>query len=411
MPSQVAVGPFRSAVGRTVLAAIREGSTTFGLDERDSLSFDGAGRLIRAFRCGRSIRRSLDHRFIEKRRTGPWPWSAARRPLDPAEARALLAAVAADLAAIAQALAEPRPAAAGAHARRLRARVAEILAWTPARLEADAAAFRSLYGSIPILPPDQYGAVVVQVTEGCAYNQCSFCRFYRDRAFRVKSPEALRAHLRAVRQYFGKGLATRGSVFLGDANALVLPPGRILEALTAVAEELPCDRPGWRGVSSFVDAFSGLPKAAEDFRAMAARGLRRVYLGMESGCDEVLRLLNKPATTAEALALVRAVKAGGVQVGVIVMLGIGGERLAARHQEETLAAVDAMGLGRGDLVYLSPLEAEADSPYRQREREAGIRPLDEAGMAEQLHALRAGLRGTPGRGPVVAVYDIREFIY
>jgi len=129
----------------------------------------------------------------------------------------------------------------------------------------------------------------------------------------------------------------------------ILPPGRILETLTAVGKALSRDRPGWRGVYSFVDAFSGLPKAAEEFRAMAARGLRRVYLGMESGCDEILCLLNKPATTAEALALVRALKAGGVQVGVIVMLGIGGERFAARHQEETLAAVEAMGLGRCDV--------------------------------------------------------------
>jgi radical SAM superfamily enzyme YgiQ (UPF0313 family) len=293
----------------------------------------------------------------------------------------------------------------------LRGRLAEILRWTPEALEADAVAFGGLYRPIPILPPDQYGAVVVQVTEGCSYNQCAFCQFYRDRAFRVKSPEELRQHLRAVRHYFGKGLATRRSVFLADANALVLSAPRILGALEAVAEELPCDTPGFRGVFSFVDACSGLPKRAADFRAMAARGLRRVYLGMETGCDELLRLLHKPSTAAEALALVRALKEGGVQVGLIVMVGIGGERYAVPHLRETLAALGAMPLGPGDLVYLSPLEASPDSPYRQREREAGTRPLGDAEMDEQLRVLRAGLWGRPGGRPVVAVYDIRDFLY
>jgi hypothetical protein len=411
MTLPVAVGPFRSATGRTGLAALREGSTTVGLDERDSLSFDGAGRLIRAFWAGCSIRRSLDHRFIETRRTGPYPWRAERRTLDPAESRALLAAIARDLEAAAEALAGPRPALAGAHAEVLRRRLAEILRWTPEALEADAAAFGRLYRPIPILPPDQYGAVVVQVTEGCSYNQCSFCHFYRDRAFRVKSPEELRRHLRAVRQYFGKGLATRRSVFLADANALVLSPPRVLDALEAVAETLPGAVPGFRGVYSFVDAFSGLPKAAADFRAMAARGLRRVYLGMETGCDALLRLLNKPSTTAEALGLGRALKEGGVQLGLIVMVGIGGERYAASHLRETLAALGNMPLGSGDLVYLSPLEASPDSPYRQREREAGIRPLGDAEMAGQLLALRAGLRQRPGRRPAVAVYDVRDLVY
>ncbi len=394
-----------------MLAALRDGSTTVSLDERDSLSFDGAGRLIRAFWSGRSIRRSLDHRFIETRRAGPYPWRAARRTLEAAEARALLAAIARDLEATAEALEGPPPAVAGPHGGMLRERLAEILGWTPEALEADAAGFSRVYRPIPILPPDQYGAVVVQVTEGCSYNQCTFCQFYRDRAFRVKSPEELRRHLRAVRDYFGKGLATRRSVFLADANALVLPAARILGTLEAVAEALPCESPGFRGVYSFVDAFSGLPKAAADFRAMAARGLRRVYLGMETGCDALLRLLNKPSTTAEALSVARALKEGGVQVGLIIMVGIGGERYSASHLRETLTALDAMPLGPGDLVYLSPLDASPDSPYRQRERQAGIRPLGDEGMAQQLLTLRAGLRGRPGGRPVVAVYDIRDFLY
>jgi hypothetical protein len=64
-----------------VVAALREDSTTVGLDGEDSVSFDRSGRLIRAFWGGRSIRRSLDNRFIEKRKAGVYAWSYIRREL------------------------------------------------------------------------------------------------------------------------------------------------------------------------------------------------------------------------------------------------------------------------------------------------------------------------------------------
>lgn len=411
MSSQVGVGPFRTPSGRSVLAALREDSTTFALEGAHSLSFDRAGRLIRAFWDRRSIRRGLDNRFIEKRRVGPYPWSAVRRDLDRAEVAALWETISRELSGIRDALAGPLPGIPESQARDLAARVTSILGWSMAALEADGARFRSVYLPIPILPPDQYGALVVQVTEGCSYNRCTFCRFYRDRPFRAKAPEELSRHIRAVRAFFGEALPLRRSVFLADANALVLPFPRLLEVFEILQAELPLQGGSLRGVYSFIDAFSGVPKSAADFRALRERGLRRVYLGLESGCDDLLRFLNKPATAADALELVQALKRAGVHVGIIVMVGIGGDRYAERHVRETLAAVNGMGLGPTDLLYLSPLAADPDSPYRRQERAAGIRPLTEAETDAQLRALKAGLRFDPGARPKVAIYDIRDFVY
>lgn len=411
MASRLVVPAFRLPSGRSVAAALQDASTTFALDGAHSLSFDRAGRLIRAFWEGRSIRRSLDNRFVEKRKAGRYAWSYARRELDAAERRALLDAILGALAAI-RAGAEGLGAALGVTQREaLQARLKDILGWSPEALEADAARFRSVYLSIPILPPDQYGALVVQATEGCSYNQCTFCRFYRDRPFRAKSPQQLSAHLRAVREFFGEGLRLRRGVFLADANSLVLSQARLLEAFELLHAELPLASGKSRGVYSFIDAFSGMPKSLADFRALAERGLRRVYLGLESGCDDLLRFLGKPATADEALEVVRRLRAAGVQVGIIVMVGAGGDRFAARHLEETLAVVNTMQLGPGDFLYLSPLAAAPDSPYRQQEREAGIRPLTEAETDAELRALKAGLRFDPRGRPKVAIYDIRDFIY
>ena len=97
---QTALGPFPAGALRSVLAALRNDSTTIDLDRRCALSFDRAGRLIRAFWDGRSIRRGLDDRFVEKRKTGPYPWSFARRELAPAERLALLDGVVREISAI-----------------------------------------------------------------------------------------------------------------------------------------------------------------------------------------------------------------------------------------------------------------------------------------------------------------------
>jgi radical SAM superfamily enzyme YgiQ (UPF0313 family) len=68
-----------------------------------------------------------------------------------------------------------------------RAWLSHIAGWNWDRLEGEAGPFRnSIYKPVSILPPDQYLALVVQATEGCSYNECSFCTFYRDRPFRIK---------------------------------------------------------------------------------------------------------------------------------------------------------------------------------------------------------------------------------
>ena len=126
-------------------------------------------------------------------------------------------------------------------------------------------------GLSAFLPPDQYLALVVQATEGCSYNQCTFCDFYRDRPFRVKSADELRAHIAAVRAFFGPALGLRKSLFLADANALVVPMPRLRAWLDVIAEDrlLSVDA----GIFSFMDAFDVQRKTADEWAELAARGL------------------------------------------------------------------------------------------------------------------------------------------
>ncbi len=247
--------------------------------------------------------------------------------------------------------------------------------------------FRALYRDVAILPPDQYNAIVFQATEGCAYRGCLFCDFYRDRPFRAKTPEEFAAHVDAVVAFHGK--THRNSIFLGEANALTLPHETLMEMLRILRARF--DLP----ISSFVDAFTKQP----DF---ASLGLSRVYVGMETGCDELLRWLRKPATEAGVTATVNAAKAAGLSVGVIVLLGAGGERFAEAHVRETVRVLNVLPLGKGDYIYLSPLVVKPGSAY-----DAPL--LSPEQIREQEQAIRAGLYFSPK--PYVARYELETFVY
>jgi len=352
----------------------------------ESYSFDRAGRLLSLFVAGRSIQRTLDHRFLVRSKSGP----ARRLELSTAERDALLEHAFAELRDLRAIL--PEATLPPADQARLAEALDTALAMPPAALEADAEAYRRLFLPVSILPPDQYLALVVQATIGCSWNRCTFCGLYRDRAFRIRSVAEFRAHCRAVRDFFGAGLSLRRGVFLADANALTAPQPRLLALLDVVQEVF--SQPGRPPLPlfSFISAFDALRKGPEDWAALRARGLARVYIGLETGSDDLLRFVRKPGRAADALAAVRDIKAAGLATGVIVMVGLGGDRFAARHVEETLAVVGAMPLDGRDVIYLSAYRPAPGTEYPALAAQAGIRPLTPAEEAAQQQSLQTALR-------------------
>ena len=362
--------------------------------EAPSYSFDLAGRLIGAFAGGVNYRRGLDNRVLSKWR-GP-DGMRQRRWLSPDEAEGFLAEAYELARRVAQTIGEPR--------------LAVLQGWDRTALEADAGRFAAVYRPVSILPPDQYLALVLQATEGCSYNRCTFCDFYLDRSFRVKSPAELRAHIAAVRAFFGPAIGLRKSLFLADANALVVPMPRLRAWLDVIAEA--CILPTDAGIYSFMDAFDVQRKTADAWAELAARGLRRVYIGMETGDAALLRWLRKPGSVTDVIEAVGLLKTAGVAASVIVMTGIGGDRYAESHIRGTSAALNAMPLEAGDIVYLSPFVASPGSEYGVLAEAEHIRPLTDIEIAAQEVAIRAAMQPRdPMQPPQFSRYDIREFIY
>jgi hypothetical protein len=400
----------------TVRIACKRESTviTRFIPGEEIYAFDHAGRLFTAWRGHRLYRRALDGRIMEKHtdRTGRHP-RRLRRFLEPTERRALVdeaaAAAREALAALSRAEADviwslPGP----QRPEQVRQLVTAASRFTAEAAEADRRRFESVYAPVAILPPDRYLALVVQATEGCHWNRCTFCSFYRDRPFRVKPYAEFVQHVEDVIAFFGRGLSLRRGVFLGDANALLLPPDLLVPRLDHLRRRLPALADD---VSAFVDVFTGHRRQSAELAPLSDRGLRRIYAGLESGDDELLKFLNKPQTAAEAVELVHAARAAGLRVGIIVMAGIGGRAYWKRHVAATVATIAQMRLGVGDLAYVSAFEAPSHGPYAERARASGIVALDQTEVADQVDELLRAIAGVVESGARVAPYDIQEFLY
>jgi hypothetical protein len=390
------------------IISLKPHSIAVSLDGAHVVSWDRGGRLYSVFEDEVTWRRGLSGQLIEKRRAGD---ERERTLLNGDEADRVVDSAASFARITVERMMGASWRWTGAVdrvvAQEARALLALASRFGAAAARADADRFGLVFGRVGILPPDQYLSLVVQATEGCSFNTCTFCDLYHD-GYRVRTPEQFREHVNGVLNYLGASASLRSrGIFLGAANALAVPMARLLPLFEILLEELDAAR---RGVCAFVDGFTGARKTAAEYRLLSHLGLRRVYIGLESGHDPLLAFVRKPGVAGDAVETARAIKAAGVHVGVIVMAGLGGERFAEGHEHDTIAAVNAMGLGEGDLVYFSDLVEVPSTSYPVLAAGAHIGPLAREERRQQQARIRAGLRFA-ATAPQFATYDIREFVY
>jgi radical SAM superfamily enzyme YgiQ (UPF0313 family) len=382
--------------------ALHDVATTLAPAFDRVVAYDLEGRPTSWFDAGVTLKRSLASAVVGRRTVDGVRvrWTAPRE-----EARRRFEQATHVAQAAADALAAGDLPLGGADESEAADRLARAAAWTPDRLAAEADRYATAYRPIPILPPDQYGAIVLQASYGCSWNRCTYCAFYQDRAFEVRTPEAFEAHLGDVASLLGRSAAARRSIFLADGNALVLSNARLHPLLAAARERFP-----GRPFAGFVDVFSGERKPADAWRELRAWGLRRVAIGIETGHDPLLAFLNKPGSADEATAFVHALKAAGLEVAAILMVGAGGRRYAEGHLRDSADLLRRLPLGAGDVVYLSPFVRHAGSRYDAAAREAGLRDLTrEERDAQEAKLREAARRAVPAAR--IARYSIDEFVY
>ena len=276
--------------------------------------------------------------------------------------------------------------------------------------EEDIEQFSKVYKPVGILPPDQYMAVVVQATEGCSFNACSFCDFYNDRKFRIKKPDELRDHIRSIKEYLGQGLSLRRTIFLGDANSLVIPAKQLFRHFEILNQEFQVKDIG--GIFAFMDGFQKQAKTSQEYAQLNELGLERVYIGLESGSQKLLNFLGKPITPGVVVETVNRIKGAGIAVGIIVLLGAGGKVYEHDHILKTTEILNSMHLDLNDIVYFSELVENEGLAYSASAFEIKLHPLSGIEKIQQENAITDGLVFSDlGGTPHISRYDIREFVY
>ena len=189
------------------------------------------------------------------------------------------------------------------------------------------------YGNV-VRPPSEAGSYILQVSYGCSHNDCIFCCTYLDKPFEVRSAAEVIEDIKMA----GEHMPDTRRVFLADGNALVLSNKRLIPILDALAQAFPhLERVGIYG-----NAHDILRKSGAELKELLERRLSIIYLGMESGNDEVLRRAKKGVTAQEMIDGVRKAQAAGLTVSVIAILGLGGVEMWREHAVDTGRVVGAM---------------------------------------------------------------------
>ena len=191
------------------------------------------------------------------------------------------------------------------------------------------------YEGIVYRPPSEARSLIVQVTIGCAHNTCTFCNMYKAKDFRVRSMEEIMEDLREAHNSYG---AYVQKVFLADGDALVLQTEKLLEILKAVRELFPnCTR-----VASYGTAQDILRKSEEELKSLQKAGLGIVYVGAESGDEEILASICKGVTAEELKAAGQKLKRCGIQTSVTLISGLGGRSKVEEHARSCAELISAM---------------------------------------------------------------------
>jgi radical SAM superfamily enzyme YgiQ (UPF0313 family) len=237
----------------------------------------------------------------------------------------------------------------------------------------------------PIRPPSEAYSLLIRVTRNCPWNRCTFCPVYKKTKFSLRPVEHIKKDIDLVHKYVNLVRDTTGdskyfsqndiaaaaektepgemlafqaalhwviggmrSIFIQDANSLVIKPAHMVEIL----QHLKKCFPGVERITSYARSHTIARIKDQDLKAIADAGLNRIHIGLESGSDEVLERVNKGVTKALHIKAGLNVKAAGMELSEYVIPGLGGKTLWETHALET---ADALNQINPDFIRLRTL--------------------------------------------------------
>ena len=239
------------------------------------------------------------------------------------------------------------------------------------------------YGDV-YRPPSEARSLIVQVTYGCSHNTCAFCSMYKAKKFAVRPLEEVLEDFRIARRTY----RNVDKVFLADGDALVRKAPELYTILDTIRELFPeCQR-----VTSYASPASIRIRTDEELQTLRAKGLTMVYMGLESGCDDVLKLMRKGHMSAEIIGMGQKIRRNGIALSVTAITGLGGPELMERHAVETAKAFNAMN---PEYIGMLTLMVEPGTPLYDWVREGKFQLLTQPQVLRETRLLVENL-DSPG---------------
>lgn len=193
-------------------------------------------------------------------------------------------------------------------------------------------------------PPSESDSLIFQITEGCSHNKCTFCGMYVTKKFRVKLVSEVKNEIDAIPIDYARKVRR---IFLADGDAVIYPMAGLIEILDYMNQKFP----SLERISSYVGSQEFVQKSVADWQKLAAKKLRLLYFGLESGNNKVLKLMNKGHLIEEFKDTVIQVSSF-IDLSIMIILGGGGKQLSEAHALDTAAIISEINPTYASLVTL-----------------------------------------------------------
>lgn len=231
-------------------------------------------------------------------------------------------------------------------------------------------------------PPSEAESLILQVTNGCSWNHCTFCDMYTDeqKKFRPKSIQIIRKELQSVAS---SGYTVR-RIFLADGDAMTLSFHRLFEIMQAINEYLP----ETQRVSAYCLPRNVKNKTVEQLQQLRSMGLSMVYVGCETGDDLVLDKVSKGETWQSSLDALLKLQQAGVKRSVMILNGLGGLKYSEQH---ALNSASLMNESQPEYLATLVVTFYKGTQRFQQGFEGEFQQLDQLQLAKEMEILLSAL--------------------
>ena len=184
-------------------------------------------------------------------------------------------------------------------------------------------------------PPSEARSLILQVTNGCSWNKCTFCEMYTapQKRFRPKPQDQIEQELSSIA---GSGQSIR-RIFLADGDAMTLSTRRLSEILQAINRYLP----NVQRISSYCLPRNLKNKTVEELTELRSLGLSLMYVGCETGDDLMLAKIKKGETYESSLQALLKTQQAGMKRSVMILNGLGGKKYSEQHAVNSARLMNA----------------------------------------------------------------------